>query len=297
MKIRVVLLAALTAASLTAADPLAERIGHSDPARYQARQGVHAGAGEMSFGSLLPGNAIHNLGFLHRGVIAPKGGIGHHFHNSTEEMFLIYNGEAQFTIDGRTAVVKGPVGVPVRLGSSHAIYNHTDQPLEWMNISVRVSDMPQLPRGADPSRSFDLGDDRVGATLDRVPAFMTAKLYRDLLRPVEQLHGGQGTVQYRRTVGPSLFRTNWAYVDHLVLPAGATVGRHLHEGLEEFYYVIKGEGNIKVNGEMAAVRTGDAIPILAKEAHALDNTSGQDLEVIVVGVALEKGVLDTTDVP
>ena len=51
-----------------------------------------------------------NLYFLHRGIIQPKSGIGAHFHNQCEEMFVIFNGEAQFTIDGRTSVLKGPAG-------------------------------------------------------------------------------------------------------------------------------------------------------------------------------------------
>ena len=47
-----------------------------------------------------------NLYFLHRGVIEPKSGIGAHFHNQCEEMFVIFDGEAQFTIDGRTSLSK-----------------------------------------------------------------------------------------------------------------------------------------------------------------------------------------------
>ena len=53
---------------------------------------------------------IFRIGFLHRGEIPPGAGIGHHFHNTVEEMFVILDGEAQFTIDGRTATVKGPAG-------------------------------------------------------------------------------------------------------------------------------------------------------------------------------------------
>jgi uncharacterized cupin superfamily protein len=58
-----------------------------------------------------------NLFFLHRGIIQPKSGIGAHFHNQCEEMFVIFDGEAQFTIDGRTSVLKGPAGAPVRWGT------------------------------------------------------------------------------------------------------------------------------------------------------------------------------------
>ena len=57
-----------------------------------------------------------NLFFLHRGIIQPKSGIGAHFHNQCEEMFVILDGEAQFTVDGRTSVLKGPAGAPVPHG-------------------------------------------------------------------------------------------------------------------------------------------------------------------------------------
>ena len=63
----------------------------------------------MAFEVLLGADALDtNLIFFHRGVLLPKGGIGQHFHNKCEEMFVILDGEAQFTIDGRTSVLKGP---------------------------------------------------------------------------------------------------------------------------------------------------------------------------------------------
>ena len=63
----------------------------------------------MSFGVMLGTDAVEpNLIFFHRGVINPHSGIGEHFHNRCEEMFVILNGEAQFTIDGRTALIQGP---------------------------------------------------------------------------------------------------------------------------------------------------------------------------------------------
>ena len=55
-----------------------------------------------------------NLQFIDRAPIMPGGGVGHHFHNTCEEMFIIFGDEAQFTIDGRTSVVKGP---PERLAA------------------------------------------------------------------------------------------------------------------------------------------------------------------------------------
>jgi Cupin domain len=139
--------------------PLDQRIAHSDPSRFRAAPAVHGGPGRLNFLALFGGEALDtNLWFLHRGVIEPKSGIGAHFHNNCEEMFVILDGEAQFTIDGRTSTLQGPAGAPVRMGHSHAIYNASDAPVQWMNINVTAF------RGVYDA--FDLGDGRVGATLE-----------------------------------------------------------------------------------------------------------------------------------
>lgn len=297
MKLRLFLLFSLTISLAFGADPLTERIQRLDPSTYRDLTAVHAGAGTMQFGTLMPAGSIQDLRFVHRGIVHAKSGIGHHMHNSTEEMFVIFSGKVQFTIDGHTAEADGPVGVPVRLGQAHALYNAGDTPVQWMNISVARTDMPALGRGEDPTGSVDLGDDRVGAPLSRVPEFLTASFDRSKLRPVARMNGGKGTVSYARKIGPSFFRTNWAYVDHLLVPPGASVGKHLHNGVEEFYYVMNGSGEITVNNETAPVKAGEAIPITARDAHGLANNGSEPLEVIIIGVAAHKGVLDTTDVP
>ena len=134
--------------------PLAERIAHTVPGKYRASPSVHGGPGQLDYMGLFNATALDtNLYFLHRGMIQPKSGIGAHFHNQCEEMFVIFDGEAQFTIDGRTSVLKGPAGAPVRMGHSHAIYNPTDKPVQWMNINVSAR------KGMYDA--FDLGDARV----------------------------------------------------------------------------------------------------------------------------------------
>ena len=98
--------------------PLAERIAHTVPEKYRASPSVHGGPGQLDYMGLFNATALDtNLYFLHRGIIQPKSGIGAHFHNQCEEMFVIFDGEAQFTIDGRTSVLKGPAGAPVRMGT------------------------------------------------------------------------------------------------------------------------------------------------------------------------------------
>jgi mannose-6-phosphate isomerase-like protein (cupin superfamily) len=245
---RAFLLTVLCMACLFARDPLGQRIRHNDAAKYRPSKPVHGGDGQLDFSVMFdPRDFNASVLFLHRGVIAPKSGIGHHFHNQMEEMFVILNGEAEFTIDGRTALIKGPTGAPCRMGHSHAIYNPTGQPVEWMNIAV----------GAIKGKydNFDLGDGRVGAALDNPPVFMVMRLYPELLRTVSSMNGGQGAARYRRALPPEVFLTPWAYVDHVLLPPGASVGRHRHAGVEEIFYVMAGEGVVRVNDESAPIRT------------------------------------------
>jgi mannose-6-phosphate isomerase-like protein (cupin superfamily) len=274
---------------LYAREPLAKRIAHTDPAKYRALEHVHGGAGTVDFEELLGRDTFNtNFLFLHRGVIRSKGGIGHHYHNHMEEMFFILDGEAQFTVDGRTSLLQGPASAPCRMGRSHGIYNLSDSPVQWMNIAVGT-----IKGKYD---NFDLGDDRVGAPLDPKPVFINARFDKKLLAPVVNWYGGQGTVRYRRVLPPEVFFTNWSYVDHLVLPQGASVGRKRHEGVEEIYYVMAGEGVARVNNESADVHPGDAVPVLFNDIHSFENTGGADLELLIVGVARVKWALDTVEV-
>jgi mannose-6-phosphate isomerase-like protein (cupin superfamily) len=275
---RLAALSLLLATTAVQAVPLAERIGHSDPAKFQHLSAVHAGAGTMDFGQILGVGALStNLIFIHRGVIAPHSGIGQHFHNQSEEMFVILDGEAEFTIDGRTSRIKGPAGVPDRMGHAHAIYNPTDKPLQWLNINVGMT------KAYD---NFDLGDPRTeGVVLDKIPQFISMRLDRSLLKPVSAMDGGQGTAMYRRMLEPTVFATPWTFVDHLLLSAGTSVGAASKPGISEAFYVISGDGEITVDGETAAIHSGDAIPVDVGQTRALRATGSAPLELMVLGVA------------
>jgi mannose-6-phosphate isomerase-like protein (cupin superfamily) len=164
--------------------PLAQRIARYDPAKVRATNGGHGGAGTLLITTLIGSGVVSgNLIFFQRGALNPHSSIGEHFHNRCEEMFIILDGEAEFTIDGHTSLIKGPAAVPDRMGHAHAIYNPTDKQVQWMNVNVGIG------KNYD---AFQVDAPRVGVTLDKIPQFVNMRFDRALLQPVEAMNGGTG---------------------------------------------------------------------------------------------------------
>jgi mannose-6-phosphate isomerase-like protein (cupin superfamily) len=275
-------------------EPLSKRIAHFDPAAQPVHNAVHDGAGSMTYADLVSLKYVTgNWGFYQYGILNPHSSIGAHFHLNTEEMFVILDGDAQFTVDGRTSVIKGPAAVPVRLGHSHAVYNPTDRPMQWMDMSVAVK------KGS--GGAFNLGDQRLDAVLDRVPQFISARLDRTKLLPLAQNPGGVGTVEYRRVFQPSAFLTTWAYVDHFLLDMHSSTGPSKLTDVSEIYFVLAGAGTVTVNDERAPIKKGDAIPVDMGQIKSFAQTGSEPLEMYVVGVArdmdIKNAMSDTRPAP
>jgi len=159
--------------------------------------------------------------------------------------------------------------------------------VQWMNLNVSL-----VPGVYD---TFDLSDTRAGAALDAIPTFMTIRLDKSQLRaPGARGRGAAipppppNAVLSRRVAGPAMFSTTWSYLDHIVIPAGASTPELPHDAIAEAYYVLGGEGTIFVAGgesETAPVKPGDAIPVRIGETTRFTSTGSAPLELFVMGVA------------
>jgi mannose-6-phosphate isomerase-like protein (cupin superfamily) len=166
------------------------------------------------------------------------------------------------------------------MGDAHAIYNPTGEPLRWLNFAVS-----QRKGQGD---AFDLGDNRVGATLDKIPVFVSYQFKRDGLRDANHPYAGNGAL-CRRAFGPEVFSTSWNNVDHVVIPGGKSIGPRQLEGIEEVYYIIKGSGNLTVGGTAKPIVADDAFTGSLGETLTIANTGSDDMELVVIGISASSG--------
>lgn len=99
-------------------------------------------------------------------------------------------------------------------------------------------------------------------------------------------HGGKGTVLFRRILQKE-FDSALLFLDYTIVPAGATIGFHPHQGEEEIYIVLKGEGLMRVDDEEQRVEEGDVILNKSGSSHGLANDGAADMAILVVAGALE----------
>ena len=64
------------------------------------------------------------------------------------------------------------------------------------------------------------------------------------------------------------------------LPAGGSTQEHYHAKTEEIYFITAGCGRMRIEGELAEVKAGDAIAIPPGKKHKLWNTGSEILTLL-----------------
>jgi Cupin domain len=95
------------------------------------------------------------------------------------------------------------------------------------------------------------------------------------------LHAGKGSVGIKRF--PFQGAPAPAHFIVYEIPPGASEGVHVHhldnrnqEGaFDEYYYIVSGEGQMQVDGELVPVKAGDHVHTPLDVAHGIENTHSQ----------------------
>ena len=69
-----------------------------------------------------------------------------------------------------------------------------------------------------------------------------------------------------------------------VLHQGSSIGYHLQRE-DEIYYILSGNGNMKMNGELLTVSAGDAILTRGGSSHSLTPSGKDGLALIIAYLA------------
>ena len=121
------------------------------------------------------------------------------------------------------------------------------------------------------------GNDLINQPLVSPPPFKWAVLSKDMLHPQDKFFGGKGTVLTREVWGSKFFGTNQEYLQHYLVPAGASIGLHRHDKMEVVWYILKGKGRGTVNSDTYDVRDGDSMVCPLGCSIGIYNNSKEDL--------------------
>lgn len=64
------------------------------------------------------------------------------------------------------------------------------------------------------------------------------------------------------------------------LAVGGSTQEHYHGRTEEIYFITAGQGRMRIEGELAEVKAGDAIAIPPGKKHKLWNTGSETLKLL-----------------
>ena len=99
----------------------------------------------------------------------------------------------------------------------------------------------------------------------------------------EHMRDGRGTVTIHDILTKEDLNGHGRLYARIVIPAGASIGWHLHEGETEPFYILKGEGTFIDNDHVAhTVHPGDVCMIEAGQGHGMENNSDEDLEMMAL---------------
>lgn len=250
-------------------------------------QQLRGGAGEVDLLEVLgPADFETSFEFIKTGRLEPGVSVGLHRHEQSEECLVLMDGPLTVAHNDYTAVLEPPAVALCRAGDAHGIFNHSTAQARFLGIGVAP------PNG--PFEAVDLNDDLTGRERADMSVLVAERLDPSILAPF-RAHAGLGEIYFRRLFDHDVFSTNWGFVDHALVPPRTSVGYHRHDTVQECYLIIKGRGRMKVDGEAADVSFGDCIPNRIGGSHGIINHSEEPLEFLNIGVFINKGQFDATD--
>ena len=96
-------------------------------------------------------------------------------------------------------------------------------------------------------------------------------------------HGGMGLLACVEMLKDySKKNSGFKYFHDNVLAPGASIGAHAHQGDEEIYLFVDGEGEMTMDGKAVPVTAGDLCLTQSGHSHGLTNTGNRPMHFYVI---------------
>jgi mannose-6-phosphate isomerase-like protein (cupin superfamily) len=99
---------------------------------------------------------------------------------------------------------------------------------------------------------------------------------------VHGVHGTSGESWWKCLARRPGLTGPWEAVEWASLPPGGVSGEHLHTRTEEIYFILRGSGEILLNGRSRPASAGDVILTRLGDRHGLVNSADGPLDWLVV---------------
>ena len=102
------------------------------------------------------------------------------------------------------------------------------------------------------------------------------------VREREEVRGGVGKLYFHDFLTKEEAHGAGSLFSRTVIPAGASIGEHRHDGEFEVYYVLAGTVEVLDAGVWQTMRRGDMHLCASGESHALKNTSAEEAQILML---------------
>lgn len=96
------------------------------------------------------------------------------------------------------------------------------------------------------------------------------------------MRNGQGTVKIKHYFHSDEFGANIRLCGKIIIPPGASIGKHEHDSEDEIFFIIRGAGIFDDGVTKTSISSGDSILIPRNALHAVINDGNDDLEILAI---------------
>lgn len=98
----------------------------------------------------------------------------------------------------------------------------------------------------------------------------------------ENMRGGEGIVSIENLLTQSELYEKGRLFAKITVNPGCSIGKHVHQGEMECFYIVSGAAEFSDNGEAVELNAGDTALTISGQEHSVRNTGSVPLEMIAL---------------